>query len=182
MLNLMNRLYVAITLIGILGCVSFAQDGKEQPPGKPDFNGTWEIEDKKSNPLKYQTLIIYQAGDELTLTESFEYKGKLISNKTRLYADGRGEQNLLFITGADFAIEVKSTTSWKKAKLIRKSTSTAPFMVGGNSYTEFDRQTQTYSLSKDGNSLVVETSGISENPLSSSPKIYSGKRVYQRKK
>ena len=182
MLNLMNRLYVAITLIGILGCVSFAQDNKGQSTGKPDFNGTWEIEDKKSNPLRNQTLIIYQVGDELALTESFEYKGKLIANKTRLYADGRGEQNLLLVTGADSEIEVKSTTSWKKDKLVRKSTFTTHFMVGGNSYTELNRQTQTYSLSKDGNSLVVETSGLSENPLSSSPKIYSGKRVYQRKK
>jgi hypothetical protein len=178
----MNKLYVAITLIGILGSVSFAQDSKEQPPGKPDFNGMWEIEDKKSNPLKNQTLIIYQAGGELTLTESFEYKGKLVSNKTRLYADGRGEQNLLLVIGADSEVEVKSTTSWKKDKLIRKSTFTTHLMVEGNSYTELNRQTQTYKLSKDGNSLVVETSGLSENPLSNSPKIYSGKRVYQRKK
>ena len=182
MLNLMNRLYVAIALIGILGCVSFAQDSKGQTPGKPDFNGTWEIEDKKSNPLKNQTLIINQAGDELTLTESFESRGKLISNKTRLYADGRGEQNPLLIVGADSEIEVKSTTSWKKDKLVRKSTFTTHFMVGGDSYAEFNRQTQTYSLSQDGNSLVVETSGRSENPLGSSPKIYSGKRVYRRKK
>jgi hypothetical protein len=178
----MNRLYFAITLIGILSFAAFARNSKEQTADRPNFTGMWEIENKESNPLKNQTLVINQTGDELSLTESFEYKGKLISNQTTLYADKRGEQNLLLISGADSAIEVKSKTYWKKGKLVRVSTFNTHFITGASRYVETTRETQTYSLSMDGNSLTVETSGLSENPLGGSPKIYSGKRVYQRKK
>jgi hypothetical protein len=168
----MNRLYFSITLIGILSFAAFAQNSKEQIADRPAFAGAWEIKNKESNPLKNQMLVINQSGDELSLIESFEYKGKLVSNQTTLYADKRGEQNLLLVPGADSAIEVKSKTSWKKGKLVRVST----FNEGTT------RETQTYSLSEDGNSLTVETTGLSENPLDDRPKIYSGKRVYQRKK
>jgi len=177
----MSRIFCAIILIVVLSFISPAQKSKEQVTDKPDFTGVWEIENKDSNPVKNHTLIINQLGDELNLAESYEIKGKIITNKTTLYLDQRGERNLRLVPGADVAIEVKSKTSWKKDKLITKSTFSSPVMIGAGRYMAVYNETQTYSLSKDGNSLTVETLFFRENPLSDRPSISAGKKVYRRK-
>jgi hypothetical protein len=174
----MNRIYSTIALIGILGFVSFAQKNNGPIADKPNFAGTWEIADEKGYPFKNRTLIITQTVEELTLVESLEFEKKVISNKTILYPDKRGERNLFLAPGADDEIEVSSTTLWKKDKLVRRSTADTPFFGSTGRFIVVIRETQTYSLSKDGNSLTIHLIHSRETP---SGNISSGKRVFRRK-
>ena len=177
----MNKLYFAITLIGILSFVSFAQKSKVQMTDKPDFTGTWENENKKSFSFENRMLIITHVNEELNISESFEYKKKPISNNLILYSDGRGERNFIFVPGVDSKVEIKSKTSWKKNKLIRKFSFT--LSVPGNTERNlYDHETtEKYSLSKDGNSLIVESLTYIKTPPSNEMITHPEKTIYRRK-
>jgi hypothetical protein len=176
-----TQLYFAITLVAFLSAVSVAQN-KESAVRKPDLTGTWLIEKPTVSAKKNHVLVITQTGDEIVLHESLEYNGKPVSNRTILYADRRGERNPLLALNAEVETEVQSHTQWKKDKLIRECMFNSSFMIGPNSYSELTKQTERYSLSKDGNLLTVETTFQSESPFAGGrPKFGSGKRIHRRK-
>lgn len=176
----MNKMLFATTIIWFLGFVSFAQESKSQNEVKPNFTGTWELENKKVSGNRI--LVITHTGDELTITDTIQYNGKPVINKTTLYSDKRGERNVFTTLGADFETEIKSTTYWKKDKLVRNSTFTSPAISATNRYTVSHKETQTYSLSSDGNLLTINLQAFSESPLSDRPRIDFFKNVYRRKK
>lgn len=91
---------------------------------RPSFSGTWILDIGNSKrprervPLKIKavTLLISHEGPVLTLTETTEYEGRTVTEKTTLYTDGRGEKNKRSIGAA----VVKSKTRWSGWELITK--------------------------------------------------------------
>lgn len=93
-------------------------------PPRPSFTGTWILNIGNSKiptrrvPLKIRavTLLISHEGPALTLTETTDYEGRSVTEKTTLYTDGRAEKNQRSIGAA----VVKSKTRWSGWQLITK--------------------------------------------------------------
>ena len=146
------------------------------------MTGDWQFESPKSYAFKNVRLVITQTNDRIDLADSLEFEGRLITNKTVLYPDGRGESNLARFPGDASQIEVRSKTAWKNGKLVRRSTFNTPFQIGSSQYLARHTETLTYTLSDDKKFLTVETRATRE-PLNGTfqPVNSYGKRTYRRK-
>jgi hypothetical protein len=148
--------------------------------GEPDLSGTW-VPQARTSLRRNWTLEIEQSGARFTMIDRFEFEKEGFANTTVLYSDGRGENNSMEVPGDDKPLAVSSITEWKKGKLVRRSKYEAAMMLGPETRVVQHTRTETYSLSKDGSSLIVESVSRPEIPFSNIPHTSYGKVVYRRK-
>lgn len=176
----MRLILLVVTILALCTCAAVAQAQIGQAVERPNFSGTWEFVGSGSN-LKDRVLVITHSGDEIVIEDRFVFEKKTYSNKTTLYADKRGESNLIRIPGGDAPTEIKSRTAWEKNKLVRRSQFDGMMELRGQRYRQAINEDQTYSLSEDGNTLTVRANARRETPFSTTPLISSGKSTFRRK-
>lgn len=127
-----------------------------------DLSGDW-IFKSGDNPYRVATIQIKQAGPELQLTEKYQPKQKKGDRVLTYYSDGRGETNM----AADGLTELKSRSKW----------------TGDTFFTLFEKplkqtgrisgRQDEWELSKDGRTLTIKTTFITDPPsLPVSPSLY----------
>ena len=176
----MKQTVLLVALTGILCLFARAASVGAAVQATPNFTGTWEFTGK-GGPRKNQLLVIEHSGDELNLLESFEFEKKPFSRSLKLYSDKRGERNWIAVPGGDSKIEVESETFWKKDKLIRRSSFNENIVSPVGRFSVAHKLTETFSLSKDGSTLIVKLAGSTESPLEQTPRMYLDKKTYRRK-
>lgn len=180
----MKLILTTMVMIVVLGCVASAQT-TAQTANRPNFSGTWELIDGSTPGLKDRVLVISQTGDEITIADSYEFRNKKIDNNLKLFADKRGEVNLVRIADDDQTTEVRSETAWVKNKLVRKSTFKSTMTFQGEKIQATGYETHTFRLSDDGNKLNVSISGRRQfSPISMLGPLNvnsHGSYVYRRK-
>ena len=176
----MRLVLLVVAILGLCTCAAVAQTQIGQAVERPNFSGTWEFVGSGSN-LRGRVLMIAHSGDEIVIEDRFVFEKKSYFNKTTLYADKRGESNLIQIPGGDELTEIKSRTAWEKNKLVRRLQFDGMMEFQGQRYRQAINENQAYILSEDGNTLTVRSNSRRETPFSTTPLITSGKSTFRRK-
>lgn len=153
-----------ITFLLLICVCAFATNAQANKP-KPDFTGTWLLDQKKSNdsgltrrpdlPIK-----ILHRDPEFRVTIPTEKDGQIIEREFVYFTDRRGESNPLtsFVTTNPSAIkpdELKkqvatSKTKWSGSKVV---TRTEQRVQAGGHFADFE-QVDEWKLSDDGQVLI----------------------------
>ncbi len=108
-------------------------------------------------------MVIEQHGNEIRIKNGFMVEG--------LICDGKQRENETQIPNSDVKLKEKTKATWKKNKLVVEKISFSPPVQGQQMQTLTKR---TYSLSKDGKTLTLET--VTANTMSSRIQ----KQIYQK--
>ena len=158
-----NAVRVIVVLL-LIGASAFATNAQANKP-KPDFTGTWLLDQKKSNdsgltrrpdlPIK-----ILHRDPEFRVTVRTEKAGQIIEREFVYFTDGRGESNPLtsFVTTNPSAINAdelkkqiaRSKTKWSGNKIV---TRTQQRVQAGGHFADFE-QVDEWKLSEDGKVLI----------------------------
>jgi hypothetical protein len=159
--KIMKKLLTVLFLSFLLNLCVFAQEKAKDdaPQEKPNFSGTWILDEKKSfsrseereNISDYE-LVITHSGEELKIVRSYISKNNKNYYSEILYTDKRKENNV-DKAGITTRAEIKSETFWKKQTIVRrflynKTIPGAPAYLLSN---------EKFSLSKDGKILTITT-------------------------
>jgi hypothetical protein len=169
-----------LLIIAIAGPAFTQKDAKDGLP-PPDLSGTWEYVGENPKGVTSRSLIVGQTAESITFKEIFESSTEPWQYQIVLFTDNRGEKNQLPGRNTDMVISVDSRTSWKKNKLVRVMSYTTPFQTTSGGGTIQHRDTETYGLSKDGSSLVIEVVASQDTPFSTFPMRNVYKRTYRKK-
>lgn len=144
-----------------------AQEAGGRETKLSNFSGKWVIVSSKSTvrfpsveDLKENKLEITVDGDVVTIKEISSFNGNRFDRVYGLHSDGRGETNL----------KTKSKTKFSQGRVVRK-------WNYKENYGWVDASV-TYSLSKDGKTLLVEVSHYTGN--TNSTFNVAERRVYRR--
>ena len=171
----------------------FASTALSQPKAKPDFSGSWLLDQKKSNDSGLTTrpdlpIKITHQEPEFRVTRSSERNGQIVEHDFVYFTDGRGEENEATsvlttnpsgVKTADLKNRVtKSTTKWSGNKIITRAR--LQVQAAGH-YLEFE-QVDEWKISDDGkvltqtNRVIFQNSDTAFIPAMAQDK----KRVYNR--
>jgi hypothetical protein len=145
------KLYVsAIFTILLLSLASFAQtDGKKTDEKvKPDFSGTWVLDESKTKNLGYDlTLIVIHKEPEIKVTKTYDFKGAKRIVEQTYYTDGRQVAN----AAMGFST-ISQKTDWQSDKLFHTQQASKD-----NGKTIEQTITEKWELSSDGKILTLRT-------------------------
>lgn len=141
----MKKLTILFVLLLISPFICVAQKAQI----KPDFSGTWVLDEKKSKIAdgywNYE-LNITHTEPEIRIAERRLIKGQNKSANVIYYTDKRGEKNPSHF----YEPEIESATSWKDNSIVRK------YKILTREKNKFQSETiETYTLSKDQKTLTV---------------------------
>jgi hypothetical protein len=123
--------------IVLFSCFSVVSAQKKPAKSKPDFNGTWLLDLKKTDQKALPTrpdlpLRISHHDPELRIIQTSEVSGKTVERESVYYTDERGETNqaITFLTTNPGSVKpsdlekqvTKSRTRWSGDKLVTVST------------------------------------------------------------
>ncbi len=172
----MKLISLALT-IGLFVLVGYGQDSR----ATPDLSGTWEYVAANS-PFEDRVLVITHTGDELNFVESYVFENVQYTHRSTLYTDGRGEVNRKQFPDGEPPSEVTSKTVWKKGKLSVTLKYAYMMLSRGMRYKVTVDEEQTWSLSKDGETLTVNIKSVRDTPAIAPIAIpTTGKSTYRRK-
>ena len=148
-----------------LAAVCFGQ--KPTSRQKPDFTGTWVLEESQSNldgAISDYVLTVIHREPEIRMTRQYRRGKKQITEKIVYYTDGKAEINPNRRPG-----DPTPETKWQGMKLVRRAVSRPA--GSGSLHLEFitreqwslsdDRQTLTRSLEMTmGSSLISKTKAV----------------------
>jgi len=161
-----------VFLIVLLGMSAPA--ALSQSKSKPDFTGTWLLDQKKSNDSGLTTrpdlpIKITHQEPELRITRSSEKDGQVVEHNFVYFTDGRGEENeatqLLTtnpssVNADDLKNRVrKSKTKWSGNKIVTRAL--LRMDVAGH-FVEFE-QVDEWKISDDGKVLTQTSRVIFQN-------------------
>lgn len=158
-----TRSIVLLTLVGVL--VVSAAPQKSPPKPKPDFSGTWLLDQKKSDsgvtrsdlPIK-----IVHSDPEFRVTRSSESNGQIVERSSVYFTDGRGEINpSTFGLTTNPSANAKGTknlvdeskTKWSGNKIVTRTLIRLNF-DGGSHFVKFELIHE-WKLSDDGKVLTI---------------------------
>jgi hypothetical protein len=145
-----------------------------QSKAKPDFSGTWLLDQKKSNDSGLTTrpdlpIKITHQEPEFRVTRSSEKNGQIVDHDFVYFTDGRGEENeaTALLTTNPSAIKAddlknrvtKSKTKWSGNKVV---TRTLLRMDVGGHFVEFE-QVDEWKISEHGKVLTQTSRVIFQN-------------------
>jgi len=172
----MKLAYLAV----VIGLLAHAAHG-QSPATTPDLTGTWEYV-TASSPFKDRVLTITQTADELNLVESYTFENIEYTHRSTLYTDGRGEVNRKQFPDGEPPSEVTSKTVWKKGTLFVTLRYASMMQGRGMRFKVTVDEEQTWSLSKDGETLTVNIKSVRDAPAIAPIAIpTTGKSSYRRK-
>jgi hypothetical protein len=170
-----------------------ASTATSQTKAKPDFTGTWLLDQKKSNepgltnrpdlPIK-----ISHPEPEFRVTRQSEANGQIIETDFVYFTDGRGEENQMtsLLTTNPSAAKAddlknkvtKSKTTWSDKKIVTRTK--LQLTVGGH-FVEFE-QVDEWKISNDGRVLTQTSRVIFQNSNNAfvPAMAQEKKRVYNR--
>jgi hypothetical protein len=157
------RVITTLILCAIVPTAFLAQSSESQSV----LSGVW-IPEKQNKVMPNYKLSITAAVDLVLITQEFEFEKRDISNRLKLFPDGRGERNLVTFAGADEPSEVTSRITWSKGKLVRKYVLCDNTQLAAERVQICNEFIETYRMSPDGRELTVHSSMRNGNRLSSS--------------
>lgn len=164
----------------VIGLSALAASG-QNPAATPDLSGTWEY--ATDSPFKDRVLVITQTADELNLVENYIFENARYTHRSTLFTDGRGEVNRKQFPDGEPPSDGKSKTVWKKGKLFVRLTYAHMMQSRGIRYTVTVDEEQTWSLSKDGETLTINIRSKRDAPAIASVAIpTTGRSIYRRKR
>jgi len=177
------KLTASIMFLFAFGLPLTAQKN-EVPRATPGFAGFWEAADSRPKGPLRNRLVITQTENTLEVKAAIELFEIDRSASLVLYTDGRGKKNQ--VKAAAGTMTISSTSKWKKDKIVRKMefVYSQPVSLLGDTRPITVRETETYSLSKDGDQLTIENVSVNVSPVTQiarpdpQPKII--KRVFRR--
>lgn len=146
-----------IFTIALLSFTDFAQNGKNKTDEqvKPDFSGTWVLNDSKSNNVGYDlTLTVVHRDPEMKVTKTYNLKGAKKIVEQIYYTDGRKMPD----TAAGFST-ISQEAYWQSGRLTH--TQQASRDAGK---TIQQTITEKWELSIDGKTLTLTTSETASIP------------------
>ena len=187
MFNKLFRILVLLSIVLFHDAVS-AQNSTNVSD-RPNFSGRWKYIPEKSDPFPDQWLEITHDGIKLTIIPKFPTADPNFEFKVILISDGSGEQNEIPFeqsSGKITKLLIESRSRWKGRTIVRSFESKSSYVPSGRTVQEFRDETETYSLSKDGNTLTIESistlrrSSVSQSPRSSEPSRNIRKRSFRK--
>lgn len=154
----------------VLACAMVAAAQGTKPAAKPDFTGTWLLDEKKSSDSGLTTrpdlpLKITHTDPELRITRPAESNGQIVEKQFVYFTDGRGETNeaTSLLTTNPSAVKSDdlrnrvaiSKTKWSDKKIVTRIP--LRLTVGGH-FVEFEQIDQ-WKLSDDGK-VLTQTSHV----------------------
>jgi hypothetical protein len=154
--------------------VIFASTALSQPKAKPDFSGTWLLDQKKSNDSGLTTrpdlpIKISHHEPEFRVTRSGEKNGQVVDRDFVYFTDERGEENATtaLLTTNPSAVKAddlkksvtKSKTKWNGNKIVTRAR--LRMEVAGH-YVEFE-QVDEWKISEDGKVLTQTSRVVFQN-------------------
>jgi len=167
------RLFSHLVFLFVLAAMS-ASTATSQTKTKPDFSGTWLLDQKKSNDSGLTTrpdlpIKITHQEPEFRLTRSSEKNGQPVEHNFIYFTDGRGEENeaTSVLTANPSAVNAddlknrvtKSTTKWSGNKIVTRARLRTE--VAGH-FLEFE-QVDEWKISDDGKVLTQTSRVIFQN-------------------
>ena len=147
---------ISLLIILILSFTVFAQADKNKSgkTAKPDFSGTWVIDESKNKNLGYDlTLIVVHKEPEMKVTKIYDFKGAKKTVEQTYYTDGRTSPD----SPTGFST-VSQKTDWRGVILFNTQQASKD---GGK--TNEQTITEKWELSADGKVLTLtrnETSSV----------------------
>lgn len=146
-----------------------------------DLSGTWEFVERNS-PFKDRLMVITQAGDELSIVETYLFENDPYTQTATFYTDGRGEVYVKQLPGGQ-ASQTTAKTIWKKGKLFRTLRYAYMMDNRGMRYKVTVDEEQTWSFSKDGETLTIDIRSKRDAPaIAPIPVPTTSKAAYRRKR
>jgi len=151
-----------------------ASNALSQPKSKPNFTGTWLLDQKKSDDSGLTTrpdlpIKIAHQEPDFRVTRSSEKNGQIVEHHFVYFTDGRGEENeatSLLTTNPSSAKAddlknrvTKSKTQWSGNKIVTRAL--LRMDLAGH-FVEFE-QVDEWKLSDDGNVLTQTSRLIFQN-------------------
>ena len=151
-----------------------ASSALSQPKSKPDFTGSWLLDQKKSDDSGLTTrpdlpIKITHQEPEFRITRSSEKNGQIVEHDFIYFTDGRGEENeatALLTTNPSGAKAddlknrvTKSKTKWNGNKIVTRAV--LRMDVAGH-FVEFE-QVEEWKISDDGKVLTQTSRVIFQN-------------------
>ena len=151
-----------------------ASTALSQPKAKPDFSGTWLLDQKKSDDSGLTTrpdlpIKITHQDPEFRVTRSSEKNGQTVDHNFIYFTDGRGEENetTALLTTNPSAVKTddlknrvtKSKTKWSGNKIVTRAL--LRMDVAGH-FVEFE-QVDEWRISDDGKILTQTSRVIFQN-------------------
>ena len=149
------RVRKVITVSWLFLAVSFCagqtvKNGADQK-SKPDFSGTWVLDNSKGVKRNYDlTLIIVHREPEIKITRKIEANGEEHIAESIYYTDGKAEWD-----SRKGYWDSRSATRWSGAKLVRRSNGNDPL---SKDHMADVATTEEWNLSKDGKTLTLTVS------------------------
>ena len=169
-----------VSLALVIGLLALAADG-QRVAATPDLSGTYEYVAANS-PFKDRVLVITHTGNEVSLVESYLFENNQYTHRSTLYTDGRGEVNRKQFPDGEPPSEVISKTSWKKGRLFITLLYAQMMQSRGMRYKVTVEEEQTWTLSKDNETLTVSIKSLRDAPAIAPITIpTTGKSTYRRK-
>ena len=163
------RSFRHLLLLFVLVAMS-ASSALSQPKSKPDFTGSWLLDQKKSDDSGMTTrpdvpIKITHQEPEFRITRSSEKNGQIVEHDFIYFTDGRGEENeatALLTTNPSSAKAddlknrvTKSKTKWNGNKIVTRAV--LRMDVAGH-FVEFE-QVEEWKISDDGK-VLTQTSRV----------------------
>jgi hypothetical protein len=167
------RFHCSLVFLIVLLAMS-APAALPQSKSKPDFTGTWLLDQKKSNDSGLTTrpdlpIKINHQEPEFRITRSSERNGQIVEHDFVYFTDGRGEENeatsLLTTNPAGVKSDdlkhrvTKSKTKWSGNKIVTRAL--LRMEVAGH-FVEFE-QVEEWKISDDGKVLTQTSRVIFQN-------------------
>ncbi len=161
-----------VFLLVLLAACDSAAFSQAKP--KPDFTGSWLLDQKKSNDAGLTTrpdlpMKITHQEPEFRVTRSAERNGQIVERNFAYFTDGRGEENeaTALLTANPSAIKAddlknrvtKSKTKWSGNKIVTRSL--LQLSVAGH-FVEFE-QIDEWKISDDGKVLTQTSRVVFQN-------------------
>jgi hypothetical protein len=168
------RLFSHFVFLFVLALALSASTATSQTKAKPDFSGTWLLDQEKSNDSGLTTrpdlpIKITHQEPEFRVTRSSEKGGQTVDRNFVYFTDGRGEENeaTALLTTNPSAVKsddlqnrvTKSTTKWSGNKIVTRARLRTE--VAGH-FLEFE-QVDEWKISDDGKVLTQISRVIFQN-------------------
>jgi hypothetical protein len=154
---LLNLVGVMIIVVAVSSLATVGQEPAKAPPSKPDFSGKWQLVDKESDRTGLVRMVITVKDDLLTIYPAYieVTMDDLDFETLELKLDKSGETNRVMNMDRTFQ-DIKSITKLDGDRIVRKFQSIVVInWVGGGKSRIYYDNTETYSLSRDGNRLTT---------------------------
>ena len=145
----------------------------QQTEADRTLSGTW-VPLKQNKVMPNYKLTITHDVDVVLIAQEFDFEKQVVSNRLKLFIDGRGERNLVNFAGADAPVEITSKTTWKKGKLVRRYAHCYNTVIGAEHVQICNDHVETYSVSPDGQNLTLY------NGMRNGSKLSSGERKFRK--